>query len=94
MKNSNILDSLTATKCFTINDLKKGQQSKHWIVQKKNIVTENAISTLTEKKKKAADVQKLLKEQSKLSINENNLLSRKSTAYHEIIYPYRYKEAV
>ena len=74
--------------------MKKGQQSKHWIVQKKNIVTENAISTLTEKKKKAADVQKLLKEQSKLSINENDLLSRKSTAYHEIIYPYRYKEAV
>ena len=93
MKNSNILDSLTATKCFTINDLKKGQQSKHWIVKKKNIVKENAISTLAEKKKKSPDVKKLLKEQSKLSTNENDLLSRKSAAYHEIIYPYRYKEA-
>ena len=34
-----ILNSLTTpTKFFSANDLKKGQQSEHWIVRVKNIV--------------------------------------------------------
>ena len=38
-----ILDSLTTpAKCFNIDDLKKGQQSEHWIVRVKNIIKENA----------------------------------------------------
>ena len=78
-----ILDSLTTpTKCFNIDDLKKGEQSKHWIVRVKNIVQENAFLTPSEKKKELLDVQRLLKEQSKLSINDTDLLYRKSNDYH------------
>ena len=78
-----ILDSLTTpTKCFNIDDLKKGEQSKHWIVRVKNIVQENAFLTPSEKKKEPLDVQRLLKEQSKLSINDTDLLYRKSNDYH------------
>ena len=77
-----ILDSLTiATKCFDIDDLKKGQQSEHWIVRVKNIVKENAFLTPAEKKKEPPDVQRLFREQSKLSINGNDLLCRKSNDY-------------
>ena len=90
-----ILDSLTIpTKCFNIDDLKKGQQSEHWIVRIKNIVKENAVLTPAEKKKEPPDVQRLLREQSKLSVNDNDLLYRKSNDYHQIILPCRYKEAV
>ena len=90
-----ILDSLTTpTKCFNIDDLKKGQQSEHWIVRVKNIVKENAVLTPAEKKKEPPDVQRLLSEQSKLSVNDNDLLYRKSKDYHQIILPCRYKEAV
>ena len=78
-----ILDSLTTpTKCFNIDELKKGEQSKHWIVRVKNIVQENAFLTPSEKKKEPLDVQRLLKEQSKLSINDTDLLYRKSNDYH------------
>ena len=78
-----ILDSLTTpTKCFNIDDLEKGEQSKHWIVRVKNIVQENAFLTPSEKKKEPLDVQRLLKEQSKLSINDTDLLYRKSNDYH------------
>ena len=78
-----ILDSLTTpTKCFNIDDLKKGEQCKHWIVRVKNIVQENAFLTPSEKKKEPLDVQRLLKEQSKLSINDTDLLYRKSNDYH------------
>ena len=60
-----ILDSLTTpTKCFKIDDLKKGQQSEHWIVRVKNIVKENAVLTPAEKKKRPPDFQRLLREQS------------------------------
>ena len=42
-----ILDSLTTpTKYFNIDDLKKGQQSEHWIVRVKNIVKENTCPTV------------------------------------------------
>ena len=90
-----ILDSLTTpTKCINIDDLKKGQQSEHWIVRVKNIVKENSFLTPSEKKKEPSDVQQLLKEQPKLSINDNNLLCRKSNDYHQVNFPWRYKEAV
>ena len=90
-----ILDSLTTpTKCINIDDLKKGQQSEHWIVRVKNIVKENSFLTPSEKKKEPSDVQQLLKEQPKLSINDNNLLCRKSNHYHQVNFPWRYKEAV
>ena len=90
-----ILDSLTTpTKCFNTDDLKKGEQSKHWIVQVKNIVKENAFLTPSEKKEEPTDVQRLLKEQSKLSINDTDLLCRKSNDYHQIILPCRYKKSV
>ena len=48
-----ILDGLTTpTKCFNIDDWdSKGQQSEHWVVRVKNIVKENAVLTLAEKKK-------------------------------------------
>ena len=37
-----ILDSLTTpAKFFNIDDLKKGQQSEHWILRMKNIIKEN-----------------------------------------------------
>ena len=90
-----ILDSLTTpTKCFNIDGLKKGQQSEHWIVRVKNIVKENAVLTPDEKKKEPPDVQRLLREQSKLSVNDNDLLYRKSNDYQQIILLCRYKEAV
>ena len=55
------LDSLTtATKCFNIDDLKKGQQSEHWIVRVKNIVKKNVFLTPAEKKKEPPHVQRLL----------------------------------
>ena len=90
-----ILDSLTTPiKCFNIDDLKKGQQSKHWIVRVKNIIKENAVLAPAEKKKEPPDVQRLLREQLKLSIDNNDVLCRKSNDYHQIILPCRYKEAV
>lgn len=47
-----IIDSLIRPKTFfTINGLKKGQQSDNWIVQPKNFVKENAVLTPAEKKK-------------------------------------------
>ena len=55
------LDNLTtATKCFNIDDLKKGQQSEHWIVRVKNIVKKNVFLTPAEKKKEPPHVQRLL----------------------------------
>ena len=83
-KQQKILDSLTtSTKCFNIDDLKKGQQSKHWILLVKNIVKENAVLIPAEKEKEP-----------KLSINDNDLLCRKSNDYHQINFLYRYKETV
>ena len=43
----------------------------------KNTVKENAVLATAEKVKEPTDVQKLLGEQSKLSINDNDLLHRK-----------------
>ena len=81
-----ILDSLTApTKCVTINDLKKKQQSERWIVEVKGIVKKTTILTPVEIKNEPPDAQQLLKQQSKLSINDNGLLCRKSNDYHHII---------
>ena len=58
------LDSLTtATKCFNIDDLKKGQQSEHWIVRVKNIVKKNVFLTPAEKKKEPPHVQRLLSDE-------------------------------
>ena len=52
----------------------------------KNTVKENVVLAPAEKNKEPTDVQKLLGEQSKLSINDNDLLHRKSNDYHQIIF--------
>ena len=52
----------------------------------KNTVKENAVLATAEKVKEPTDVQKLLGEQSKLSINDNDLLHRKSSDYYQIIF--------
>ena len=58
------------------------------------LVKENVVLTPAEKKKEPPDVQQFLRELSKLSFNDNDLLCRKSNDYHHIILPCRYKEAV
>ena len=52
----------------------------------KNTVKENAVLATAEKVKEPTDVQKLLGEQSKLSINDNDLLHRKGNDYYQIIF--------
>ena len=39
------LNTITVEKCFNIDDMKKGQQFKHWILPVKN-TEENAVLTL------------------------------------------------
>ena len=60
----------------------------------KNIVKEKSCFKTTEKNKKPHAVQRLLREQIKLSIHDDDWLCRKSNGYHQIILPDRYKEAV
>ena len=52
----------------------------------KNTVKENAVLAPAEKVKEPSDVQKLLGEQSKLSINDNDLLHRRSNENYQIIF--------
>lgn len=59
----------------------------------KNIVKENTVWTPAEKKKKPV-AKRLFREQLNLSINDNNLLYRKSNSYHQIILPCSYKEGM
>ena len=53
-----------------------------------------AILSLAEKKKEPPDVQQLLTEQSKLFINDNDLMYRKINDCHQMILLSRYKEAL
>ena len=60
----------------------------------KSIVNEYAVLALAENKKEPSDLQRLLREQSKLSINDNDLPCRTSNYYYKVILPFGYKEVM
>ena len=85
-----ILDNLTPTMCFTVKDYQKGQQAEYWISkgQKYKALTKAC------KKREPQDVQQLLKDHSKLSINAGNILCRTDGEVCQTILPRMCKEAV
>ena len=89
-----ILDNLTPTMCFTVKDYQKGQQAEYWISRVKNIIKGKVSLTKACKKREPQDVQQLLKDHSKLSINAGNILCRTDGEVCQTILSRMCKEAV
>ena len=79
---------------LTVKDYQKGQQAEYWISRVKNIIKGKVSLTKACKKREPQDVQQLLKEHSKLSINAGNILCRTNGEVCQTILPRMCKEAV
>ena len=75
----------TPSKCFTVNNLQKGQQAEYWILRVKNIIKSKVSLTKACKKREPQDVQELLKEHCKVSINIDDKLCRTNSEVCPII---------
>ena len=80
--------------CFTVKDYQKGQQAEYWISRVKNIIKGKVSLTKACKKREPQDVQQVLKDHSKLSINAGNILCRTDGEVCQTILPRMCKEAV
>ena len=91
---TNILDNLTTgNKCFTIDDIQKGERAEYWIPRVKEILKQPARLSCRNRRSESKEVQQLLRQESKLFIS-GDVLYRKYNEQHHVVLPHALKKAV
>ena len=86
---TNILDDLTtANKCFTIDDIKKGQRVEYWISRVIQILKQPARSSFRHRRSEPKEIQQLLRQEAKLFISDDDVLYRKNKEQHQVFLPH------
>ena len=91
---TNILDNLTTgNKCFTIDDIQKGERAEYWIPRVKEILKQPARLSCRNRRNESKEVQQLLRQESKLFIS-GDVLYRKYNEQHHVVLPHALMKAV
>ena len=92
---TNILGNLTtANKCFTIEDIKKGQRAEYWVSRVKEILKKPARLSPRHGRRESKEVQQLLWQEVKLFISDDDALFRANKEQHQVVLSHTLKEEV
>ena len=82
-------DLTTASKCFTIDDIKR---EKYWISRVKEILKQQTRLSLRHRRSESKEVQQLLRQEAKLFESDDDALYLKNKERHQIVLPHTLKK--
>ena len=95
IEHTNMLNDLTTeSKSFAIDDIKKGQRAEYWISRVNEILKQPTRLSPRCRRSELREVQQLLRQETKLFINNDDVLYRKNREQHQVVLPHALKETV